>query len=440
MLKKALCLLFSLILCFGIVGCGESSSAGIYDSKEKLVASCKNPFEDVGICAAYLEIAVEEAYTIIAKIEGCDKSTAEKHLSDYNIYTYLNNAITSAIVSAYDETVNDSDFGCAITDLDGHIIAVHSAYTSEKQNNAVVKRQQHSSIKPLSVYAPAIEKGIINWASLYEDSPYKQITDQNGVKYDWPSNATNFYSREDTTVCTALKESLNTVAVKILAEYGVNNSIDFLQTNLGIDLSAEQYKSTIYGEDEVIGNIALGATQAGSSPVDMAGYYQIFANGGLYTPPTAIKKITDKNGTIVYENKQQSKQIISAETSYIMNELLQGVVSPGGTGADAYTENMQTAGKTGTGENSTDNWFVGVTPIYSCAVWHSDLGTSNLAPKVFSKIADNIGAENKLFMTSPNVQKFIYCPESGLLLGTSCKRAEMGFFNTGKVPANCDIH
>lgn len=440
MFKKFICCFLVIILCFCFIGCKEKQSTNIYDSNGKIVVSIANINSFSGNESAYLDVVVSEACKIISKVKSCDEATAKKQLDKYNVYTYLDADITSAIAESYSENISGTNFGCAITNLSGKLIAAYSVDTDNSQNFALSKMQQHSSMKPLSVYAPAIESGVVNWSTVTVDSPYKKITAENNKQYDWPSNANGKYSNENITVYEAIKQSLNTVAVKVLSHYGVNNSIDFLQKSFGIDVSYEQYKATIYGEDEVIGNIALGATQAGSSPIEMASYYQIFANGGCYTAPTAIKQITDADGNVVYKDTSTSTQVISAETSYIMNELLRGVITRGGTGADAYVENIETAGKTGTGDNFADNWFVGITPEYSCAVWHSNLDNKNLAPKLFSSITKKAKVENSIFMTSPNVKKYIYCADSGMLLGNNCKKAEMGYFTKDNPPASCNMH
>lgn len=442
MTKRIICILLCLTICLSFVGCAkkEKATASIYDSAGKVIVSSAQYASLSDKNSAYLDVVITEASDIIKKLNACDTETAKKQIKKYSIYTYLNQDMIKAMETAYSENISGADFGCSIVDLKGNIVAVYSASSEENKNFAVEKKQQHSTMKPLSVYAPAIEKGLINWSSLTEDSPYKQLTNSKGVLYDWPSNATGKYSYKKLTTYEALKESINTVAVKTLSDYGVNNSIEFLQKNFNLDLSYEQSKATMHGEDEIIGNIALGATMAGSTTVDMAGYYQIFANGGSYTEPKSISKIVDKNGKVVYERTAQSTQVISAETSCLMNFLLRGVLKSGGTGVDAQVNGVEVAGKTGTGDARSDNWFVGITPEFSCAVWHSKTDYKNQAATVFSTIVKNCEIKNTLFMTSPNVKKYIYCAESGLLLGNGCKSAEMGYYLTDNLPAYCNIH
>ena len=139
-----------------------------------------------------------------------------------------------------------------------------------------------------------------------------------------------------------------------------------------------------YGEEEVLGNLGMGYLREGVSPVDMAGYYQIFANGGKYYKPTAIYEIKDNSGKSIYKRNVSINQVIEKSTADIMNLLLQEVVSENGTGKDAMIDGLAVGGKTGTGEKG--NWFVGFTPEYTCAVWHSTQLEKNYGCKIFSKI------------------------------------------------------
>ena len=440
MIKKIIALLLALCIFCSITGCkGQKDTASIYDADGKVIVSCDNLDNYKNANSTYVDVAVIEALKIISNLKKIDIEDAKKQIVNYDVYTYLDNNLVTAIETAYEKVVG-SNFGCAIVNLEGKIIAVYSASPTENQNFVLQKMQQHSSMKPLSVYAPAIEKQIITWSTLTEDSPYKVLTNSKGVNYDWPSNASGKYSYSNMTTYHAMQESINTIAVKILSQYGVNNSIDFLQQSFNIDLTYEQQKATIYGEDEVIGNIALGATSAGSTPVDMAGYYQIFANGGKYTTPVAIKKIVDKNGKVIYQDSAESKQVLSAETSYLMTEMLRGVTRAGGTGNAAQVSGIEVAGKTGTGSAFSDNWFVGVTPEYSCAVWHSNIGSQNKAAAVFSAVVENSNIKQTRFIKSENVKKQIYCRESGMLLGKNCKNAELGYYLNNNIPDLCNLH
>ena len=127
-----------------------------------------------------------------------------------------------------------------------------------------------------------------------------------------------------------------------------------------------------------------------------------------------------------------------------MNKLLQKVSEPGGTGEKAADCGVSIAGKTGT-TTGLDNWFVGVTPEFSCAVWHGDEENSNnpknFAPEVFSEIIKNITTDpEKEFPGCDNVIQRVYCAESGKLLSDGCSQMEVGWFAPGNIPEKCTAH
>ena len=360
-------------------------------------------------CWAYLEVVLAEAADIIAQQESCDLQQANIRLftRGYKIYTAFDRTAfeaLGAVKSQWGETCNTAG---VITDLNGNLLAVYSSDTQGEQTNyARERRSPYSSFKALSVYTPAVEKGIVNWSSMYMDAPYKMIKNEQGVLEDWPANANGKYSNKSISVYEALRKSLNTVAVKCLADVGITEAMTFLQTGFGIPLTQEEYVVEHYGADEVIGNIALGYLETGITPVEMAGYYQIFANGGKYIPPKAISAIKQEDGASYYTRKAETKQIISPATADIMNKLLQGVVLPGGTGEMANSADVQVAGKTGTGDNYGDNWFVGVTPGYSVAMWHGQ-NESNQAEEMFAAVVGQLYGKlphaNRYFVTHQNL-------------------------------------
>ena len=391
---------------------------------------------------AYLEIVLEEATQIICKEKKVDEEEAEEILlkGNYSVYTNFDKAAYEAIKKS-EVLEKDVSFGCAITDLEGNLVAVYSGgdFKEEYQNYAQKKTAPYSSFKPLSVYTPAMEKELITWSTVYKDEPVKQIEESDGTKRDWPANATGIYSEENVSVQKAMKESLNTIAVKCLQDYGVENSLSYMKETFGLNLKFEESRVKALGGEKVIGNVALGYLQEGVSPVEMAGYYQVFANGGKYIEPKTISKICDANGKVIYERKEESKQIVSVETAAIMNRLLQRVVEPGGTGEKARCENVPVGGKTGTGDNG--NWFVGFTPEYTCAVWHGKEVDKNSTTEIFSSIISEMKVDSgKKFPETDHVQEVIYCGESGMMCGPNCRKIEKGYYSLKTELPLCDKH
>ncbi len=391
---------------------------------------------------AYAEIAYQQAAAILAEQNGWDSTEAQQHLADdgYTIQTHFNPDVFMAVSTAYNEDsqFNKVEVGCAVTNHSGWLLAAFSS-GSEEYNLAYTKTQPYSSIKPLSVYAPALEKGLIHWGSLYPDSPIKTVINEQGNEVAWPQNSTNIFLEKDVGLSLAISQSLNTVAVRCLLDYGVENSMTFLKENFNIPLEPEEALVTASGTEEVLGNIALGYLREGVTPVDMAGYYQIFANGGYYSAPCAIRSIQSRSGKTIFQYQAERKQVLKSSTTAVMNELLQGVVAPGGSGENAALENIEVAGKTGTGE--LGNWFVGVTPEYSCAVWHGNQLQENIAENLFSGIFKRV-PDQKIHQFAENAEIYqrVFCCESGLLQAEHCTQTAMGWFERGSEPSTCSLH
>ena len=391
---------------------------------------------------AYLQTVLSEAEEVIGGLRGYTPKNARDFLlkNGCSIKTAFNQDIFDAVKNGYESTSDKNlSFGCAVTDLQGGLLAILSDGAKDDENYATKKTAPYSSFKPICVYAPAIESGLANWSSVFLDAPVKKITKEDGQAYDWPVNATGIYANEPKTVSYAIKTSLNTVAVRCLQTVGLKNSFSFLESNFGLTLSFEKNKANTLGDDEVIGNVALGYLYDGVSPVDMAGYYQVFANGGSYSKPHTIFEITDQDGNTVYEYQSQERQVITRQTAYIMNKLLQNVVSAGGTGEKARCEGVAVGGKTGTGDDG--NWFVGFTPQYTCAIWHGTEISKNISCDIFSAMVSHFDNESvKQFPNSAGIKKAAYCLETGKLFSNKCRKADMGYYASDNLPEACNMH
>ena len=444
-IKKIISLLLVITLFSTFCGCGSKNALKIMAGDGQLFATVKsdravrkNPDK------AYLEIVVAQAVQILADINKINADEAKNLLykGGYTVYTALERDVNENLAKALSEKDKETEVAATVTDMDANIIAVYSTKKG-KENFATTTYKPCSSFKPLSVYAPAIDSGVINWSSRYEDSPYKYVKNLEGVMRPWPANSSEYYSERYVYIYQAIKESLNTAAVKCLADYGVDKSIEFLETNFNIPVSAEKLASKAKGADEVIGNIALGLLTNGVNTVDMAGYYQIFANGGKYEAPKAVLKICDAKGKTVYERKHEPKQVIKTTTAEIMNQLLKEVVTKGGTGEKAKCEKVEVAGKTGTDDGGKTNWFVGVTPEYSIALWHG-ASVKNDAAEYFgdavNKIYENKTNFKRKFPYKASLTRVAYCTESGKKFKAGCSFIRTGYYTRDNVPGLCDRH
>lgn len=222
-------------------------------------------------------------------------------------------------------------------------------------------RQPGSSIKPLAVYTPALDNG------------YTVATVVDDVPTSFGNYSPNNYDRTFRgllTVRKAIQNSINTVAVKIVNDIGVERSADYLKKFHLTTIETDRSKPK---NDLSLASLALGGLTHGVKPIEMAAAYSVFPNKGVYTKPISFTKILDNDGNVIYENKPEKDRVISAQVAYLMVDIMKGVVN-GGTGGRAALKNMPVAGKTGTTSDNRDAWFVGYTPYYTAAVWmgHDD--------------------------------------------------------------------
>lgn len=223
-------------------------------------------------------------------------------------------------------------------------------------NRAVdTKRPAGSSFKPVAIYGPATEYGLITPSTLVLDEP-----DQTLKGTSWfPANSGNSYYGV-VTIAQALKYSLNTVSAQILDKLTPRASYDFLTQKLGF--------TSLIQADCDYAPLSLGQLTNGVTVREMAQAFSAFDNEGVFTYARTYSKVTDSNGNIVLDNSPNTIQAFSANTAHIMSYMLKGAVD-GGTGSEARLANMPAAGKTGTTSDSRDRWFCGYTPYYCAAVW-----------------------------------------------------------------------
>ncbi len=224
-------------------------------------------------------------------------------------------------------------------------------------------RQPGSSMKPIGVYAPALEKGVINPNTMMNDKPI--------TIGSWsPKNDSNQYYG-NVTMRTAVAKSLNSIAVQVLQQVGVDYSYEFLTEKLGISSLVDSRKEASgYVSDRNLSSLALGGLTDGISLIDITGAYATFANNGIYNKPHSYTEVIDNEGeTLLKYDDSDSRRAMSENTAYSMIILLKGAVQ-GGTGSAAnFRGDLDICGKTGTTDDNKDRWFVGFTPYYVAASW-----------------------------------------------------------------------
>ena len=236
------------------------------------------------------------------------------------------------------------------------------------------KRQIGSTFKPF-LYATAIDQLKLSPCDMLPDlihciEPYKY-----GNPEPWcPTNSSDKYGGMR-TLSNALANSKNTISAQLIDKVGPKPVAD-LARNLGVSSNIPNVPA-----------IALGTPDL--SVYEMVGAYGAFANKGIYVEPVMVTKIEDKNGTIIYQSKPNTKDVISEESSYVTLKLLEGVTKFG-SGARLrhniaedernyvynnvvtgypYEFKNDIAGKTGTTQNQSDGWFIGMVPNLVTGVW-----------------------------------------------------------------------
>ena len=334
-------------------------------------------------------------------------------------YDLSNIPYTSSYTNSAGEQVEDQ-LQIALTIVDptnGYVVAMIGG-AGEKQadrvwNWAVNARQCGSAIKPLSTYAPALDDGTINGASVIDDYPMLLNGDV------WPRNA-NWRYQGLMPLHLALRQSLNTCAVRTNLAYGVDRSYEFLVNKLG-------FENLTYTDSQQVGNMALGGFEKGVTTEEMAAGFATFVNEGVYTKPRTFVRVEDANGNVILENEAQSTVAMKNTTAAIINHLLQEAAL-NGTGYEAQFSGMHIAGKTGSTNSNKDRYFVGYTPYYSCAVWagyeHNQriVASGNPCSAIFRKVMSAIHEElpDKDFFSCAGLTSVAVCADSGMLASENC--------------------
>ena len=373
------------------------------------------------------DLQVEKGYTK-------EVATQMVYYGGLNIYCTQDLEVQACVDEVYENrdnlpyTSQGYEMQSAITIIDpytGNIVAMAGGM-GEKQgsrlfNYATAKRQCGSAIKPISSYAPALDAGVITPASVLDDAPVRTL---NGRA--WPVNSHSYYDGL-VSVDTAIAESLNPCAVRVVEALGIQESYDFMTEKLG-------FSSLVSSEDNPDRNdmnsasLGLGGLTRGVSTVEMAAAYAIFPNNGVYNEPRTYTKITDQDGNVILDNTSDSWQAVDAVTAYFMNNYLRQVITSG-TGGSAGFSGMTVAGKTGTTTDNYDRYFVGYTPYYVAAVWtgyekNIKINASgNPSAKLFRQVMSKVHANlpNKSFSTPDGgMTRVTVCMDCGNLASDLC--------------------
>ncbi len=399
-----------------------------------------------------------------------DKAALMVYKGGLTIETAMDESMQKALEQYYSQVDHfpQGEYGrpqsaCILIDpYTGDILAVAGAVGEKKanriQNYAVdTHRPAGSCIKPLSVYAPALEKGLITWASILEDQP---LLEKNGKP--WPSNADGLY-RGRVSAGKALAHSINTVSVRILEEVGCDQSFAFLHDRLGLRSLVSPAENAAH-HDATVSSLALGQQSRGVSVRELTGAYSVFYDGS-YRPPVSYHRVLDREGKVLLENPkiEKTEPVLSAENAALMTRMLCAVTQEGT--AAPYMEELkalgiEAAGKTGTTQNNCDRWFVGYTPRLLAGVWMGydyPVAMKGIRGNPCVTIWDQLMATferdyegrppQSAFESSDGLIQMRFCPLTGKRLNEFCEdpvygvQSEIGWFVRGTEPMDhCDLH
>jgi len=420
----------------------------------------------------YTEQVITDVINDLVKEKGYSDTLAHDlvYSGGLKIYACVDPKVQGIVDEIYSNTENlpytsasGQQLQSAITIVDarGNIVAL-SGKLGEKTvadtrgwNRATRSvRQPGSTVKPLSVYAPALEMGLITPYTVMEDSPPMLLNEK-----PWPSNVNQRYLGQ-MTVDYALANSTNTVAVRTLEMVTPRVGYEYLVDKFGVNEDHLVVSKVVDGKtntDIGYSQMALGGTYGGLSTLDLAGAYSVFPRDGIYVEPRTYSKVEDSNHKVILESETVGEPVLKEKTTYYMNQMLQHVVTEGG-GKEAAFSGMTIAGKTGSTTANNDRWFVGYTPYYTAAVW---IGydnpervkvpnTVNPAAQMWSKVMSRVheGLADKGFSSANGeLVEVEYCKDTGKLATDACRndargsRVAKGWFFTEDVPQDkCDAH
>jgi penicillin-binding protein 1A len=376
----------------------------------------------------------------------------EAQAAAQEIYENLDN------IPATDGSYQQLQSAIVIIDNDTGDIAAIVGGVGEKPGSLTLSRATQSllspgsTIKPLAVYGPALEQGLITPATVYDDTPFTFGSTP------WPKNEDGTYQGL-TTVLDAMKTSCNTVAVKVLDDLGLDDAYSYAVNDMGLDTLVEAYElNGVDYTDKSYVSLALGGTVRGVTVRDMTAAYAAVENGGTYREARTYTKVLDSEGNLVLDNTQHSRTVLSEKAAYYLTYMMEQTVLDG-TGTEAQIEGISVAGKTGTTSDDKDRWFAGYTPEYTAVVWCgydtpqeivlADESISNPAAVLWNKVISKLSQDtvDTGFKKPSDVIEVQVCQDSGLLTTGWCEKDVRGDrtitvqLSTTDVPTEyCSVH
>lgn len=435
----------------------ENQVADLVNIAKSILKENKYPDEDevdtqTAYCAgdAFCDGLIKQLTADLKKKgKAADEAAQMLYFGGMRAYATVDSDLSQTVALKYEDRFNFTTLqsggfiqsAMTITDYNGAVRAVAGGTAGNLLYNRAlsVKRQIGSTIKPFSVYAPAVEAGKIHFSSLIPDEPI--AINKDGQIVLWPDNYDGVEGGM-VTVTQALQVSKNTAAVQVCRAMGEQTVYEFLRDKLLFtNLNGE--------EDNNLSALALGYLSDGITLDKLSSCYMMFGNGGTYEQPYLYEKLCSAEGEMIVKSTHKGVKAVSTQTADIMNHLLiNNVTQPQALAKEAAIDGIEVAGKTGTvgadGEVKCQ-YFVGMTPEYIGAVWigfdeeEERLNLKNYlhVTQIWKNIFQDISCEKTAFDRDSTVEKRMYCEKSGNLASQSCENVQEGWYSVDNLPGIC---
>lgn len=342
--------------------------------EELVFTRSENEVATQEIYSYYVEAVISDVTEDLMEQKGISESAARQLLYNggYRVYSCLDPYIQECVDNVYLDVENfpkpsytSQQLQSAMVIMDPYTgeVKAMSGGVGEKTGNLVLNRATDalrapgSSFKPLAVYAPAIELGLITPSTLVNDAPREEVEMSQDQWY--PKNSDWKY-RGYMDIATAVRLSINTVAAQVLDKLGLDASTNFLKNKLGI--------TSLVADDYNYASLALGELTNGISVLEMTQAYCAFDNAGIFTEARTYTKVTDAAGNLILDNQPKTHVAMKSSTATNITSMLYSAANYG-TGSEAVFSGQAIAGKTGTSSYNWNRWFAGYTPYYVGVVW-----------------------------------------------------------------------
>ena len=409
----------------------------------------------------FVDTVLEDVAQAMAERDGIAWNDDTKKLykkligqGGYHIYTTLDYDVQQCVDRIYNDleqipetrSVQQLQSGIVIIDnATGDIVAMAGGVGNEKGfddwNCATdAKLQPGSSLKPITVYAPAFEMGVITPASVIKDLPIKYVEQERkeGDTSTEPLKPTSFPKNDDRrysysrTVKSGLVSSVNAIAVNTLDKIGLTYSFNFAKEKFRISTLTDRFvnKAGTVFSDIDWSPLGMGAPTHGVTVRDMAAAYSTFANSGVYRTARTFLKVYNSDGVEVLQNGQTSEKILSDKAVNYLNYCLDAATGYG-TGSEADLDGQDVCGKTGSTSGWKDRWYCGYTNYYTAAVWCGYLQSEtinmvhggNPASQLFKKVMQPVhdGLKRVPLYDGSEFVTVSVCMDSGKLATEACR-------------------